>query len=107
MPRNDPIPNCKVYVYGTNKVMTRSGRQFGYGKMVDLWCADNVFEAQDAVNNLSNNKNYSGVTYTESKPKFSKKVSVAVTTNKPTFVFGSENHQKFVKEKADYLLKKR
>lgn len=58
MVRNDPIPDCKFYIYATNKVMTRTGREFGHGKMIDLWCADSGFEAFDAARTLQSNKNY-------------------------------------------------
>ena len=93
------IPKCKFYVYGTNVKITRAGREFGIkGKSIDIWCARSVFEAQDAVNNLSNNRTYSNVSYTEGHPpQLPKTARIAVTRGKPTFVFGSASHQKFVR----------
>lgn len=100
MKRNDAIPRCKYYVFATNKVMTRTGKEFGYGKQIDLWCANSLFEAQDAVKTLQNNKNYANAEYRESKPSFPKTASIAVTKGKPEFVFGSASHQKFVRNFA-------
>lgn len=105
MVRNDDIPRCKYYIYATNKFITKGNKELKIkpSKAVDLWCADSSFEAQDARGTLSSNKNYSNVIVTEVKPKFSKNnVSLAVTISKPSFVFGDENHQKFVKDRSNY-----